>query len=146
MSHFSETLAELLKSQTPPITQAELSERSKVDKSLISRFLSQVKYPDSEQVAALCLGVSGDRDDRIRLLVAFLRDQAAPAFRRSGFDSRHVNIRAVADTDSVGGPSWVDTMPAHLTDKLMKLGVASLESPAVAELLNGVLGFLEKRK
>lgn len=146
MSYFSETLRDLLKAQMPPMTQAELAERSKVDKTLISRFLSEAKYPDSEQVAALCIGISNDRDERIRLLVSFLRDQAAPSFSRSGFDSRHVNIGPSTNADLVGERSWVDTMPAGLADKLMKLGVASLESPAVAELLNGVLAFLEKKK
>lgn len=146
MSHFSETLSELLKSSVPPMTQAELSERSKVDKTLISRFLSGVKYPDSEQVAALCVGIGGDRCDRARLLVAFLRDQAAPTFARAGFDSRHVSIGVVEDSPALAELSWVDTIPAGLACKLKLLGDASLASPAVEELINGVLVFLEKKK
>lgn len=138
MSHFSQTLLDFLKSSEPPLTQAELSTRSGVDKTLISRFLTGKKTPSDEQVAKLCAGISNDREDRIRLLVSFLRDMSQPSFKLAGFDNRHVTISSAQD---IGQPVrhdqlWIDTAPTGLLTKLTILGKGALLSPSIEALLD----------
>lgn len=136
MSSFSETLRDLL--EQTGLKQAHLADTSGVDKTLISRFLSGVKEPSPDQVAALCVGLGCDPETRARLLVAYLQDKAAPVLARGGIDDRHVVIAArdSLKAEGLAEPGWWETAPDGLAVKLEILGKEALKSPAFMALID----------
>lgn len=104
MSFLTTTLHDLMRLEDMRASHLERS--SGVDRTTISRFLSGERVPNAEQVAALAVGISGDRDRRLALLLAYLRDEAKH-FVRAGIDERHLVIAAAddvvaGDTGSLG--------------------------------------------
>jgi hypothetical protein len=137
MSHFSQTLTDLMESAEPPLRQADLEKLSGVHNSLISRFIKDRRVPDSEQVARLAAAISPDSQKRARLVVAYLRDLAGPSFALAGVDDRHVLIQSTADAvKALGEPEWWETAPVGLVIKLEAVGRVALEKPAVMALLD----------
>lgn len=140
MSHFSQTLNDFIRSPDGPRTQAELVRRTGIDKALLSRILLDKQAPDAEQVAIILAGCGGSSEDRAKLLVAHLRDEAAPSFQRAGLDERRVKIEAKGDDpDTLGEPvSWWETAPAGLVIQLEILGKEGLRSKPLENLIGAL--------
>jgi hypothetical protein len=138
MSHFSETLAECMERHLPPLTNVSLAKLSGVDATLISRYVNDRMAPTPERVAQLCVAISNDPEVRSRLLIAYLRDVAAPAFAEAGLE-RHVQIRLAAEPVAPGESNWFDTAPVSMQCMLEAVGREALTNPKVAELLESVV-------
>ena len=91
------------------LSQAALEHASGVDRTTVSRFLAGERIPSRDQLAQILVGISGDRERRLELLFAHLRDEAAPS-ARAGITEAHFILRAV---DS-GGPAPENSLAAEL--------------------------------
>jgi plasmid maintenance system antidote protein VapI len=75
MSHLSEILTELL--DLEEINQGVLAERVKTDRGTISRFCNARLSPTREMLARMIEAVSTKKEHRLKLLLAYLQDEAA---------------------------------------------------------------------
>jgi len=100
MSCFTESLKALMALHEPPLTGASLAERAKMSQATVSRLLSG-QEPTCEHVALFCAVISPERERRVELLLAHLRD-VVRACSMAGIDERHVVLSAPADLESNG--------------------------------------------
>lgn len=138
MSRFSESLASLMRQHEPPLRQIDLEGTTGIHNSLISRVLSGTKHPTEDQVARLCAAISPDPATRAQLLVAYLRDVAAPTLAQADLDARHVIIRVAGEHESLAEPDWFASAPTGLVCMLELIGRAALERPAVERLVEAI--------
>lgn len=102
MSHFSETLQALMALHDPPLSQIDLSEKTGISQATISRLLGG-REPTREQVGQLCTVISDERERRVELLIADLRDRARVAIV-AGIDERHYTLAPLDDAPSSVAP------------------------------------------
>lgn len=96
MAEFPAVLTHLMK--VGNLTQADLEQSSGIDRSTISRFQKGDRIPSREQLGQLVAGISGDRDRRLELLFAHLRDEASAA-AIAGITLRHIVIKPADQED-----------------------------------------------
>jgi len=75
------------------MSQSRLAELSGVDQASISRFCKGKAFPLADPLVQLVSHISTDRDLRLQLLIAYLRDIAEKC-QVAGFDDRHYIIEA----------------------------------------------------
>src|SRR4051812_39520046 len=86
MSHFSETLSGLMELEGH--TQAQMSERSGIDRPTISRFCNGHMVPTREMLGRLCAAISTDVERRVELLLAHVQDEAEAGANAAGISPR----------------------------------------------------------
>lgn len=92
MSHFTETLKGLMALHSPPLTGVALADRVKISQATVSRLLAG-QEPTHEHVGLFCAVISPERERRVELLLAYVRDVVAAA-KVAGIDERHFVIAA----------------------------------------------------
>jgi hypothetical protein len=99
MSLFSETLKGLMALHDPQLSQAALADSTGISQATICRLLGG-REPTLAQIGQLCAIISPERERRVELLLAHLRDVAAAA-TVAGIDERHFVIASVS-TEAAG--------------------------------------------
>lgn len=94
MSLFSETLKGLMALHDPQLSQAALADSTGISQATICRLLGG-REPTLAQIGQLCAIISPERERRVELLLAHLRDVATAA-TVAGIDERHFVIASVS--------------------------------------------------
>lgn len=91
MAEFPKVLTALM--QLEDLTQAGLEQSSGIDRTTISRLQRGERLPNREQLGQLLVGISKDRERRLELLLAHLRDEAEIG-RTAGITSSDYILRS----------------------------------------------------
>jgi transcriptional regulator with XRE-family HTH domain len=134
MSHFGETLTALM--ELEEITQLDLAESTGISRSILSRFCNGHLAPTRDMLARLVNAISDDRDRRLELLLAHLRDEAAVGVSAGIAPENYVIARATSESEMV--------VPLHLqaTFHTLVQEASRPDRPEVRELLESVVNMI----